>query len=246
MKWVEADFKGRTVWAAVHDAGNLQIEGGRVPIRYSDKPGAKVYRAGQANITRKNEPPVDLDDGVSADASPSKSKRKGASGFGSAGKRTQAQAAAALESAARLLQSFDPRSAVCFTDGACKGNPGPAGSGAVVKLPDGQVLERSSALGVATNNVGELSAIGLALDLLDEASFAETQKAEICTDSKYVFGLLELGWKAKSNQELVATLRDRIAQRKVQLHWVAGHVGITENERADALANEGVEKSMRL
>ena len=245
MMWVEAEFKGKTVWAQVHAEGNLVVEGGRVPIRYSDKAGAKVYRAGQANLTRRPVAPVALPDGISADAAPA-GRRAGGSGFGTAGKRTQAQAAAARESAARLLQSFAPSSAVCFTDGACKGNPGPAGSGAVVKLPDGTVHEQFLALGVATNNVGELAAIGLALDVLDKAGFPTTERAEICTDSKYVFGLLELGWKAKSNADLVADLRDRLADRDVRLHWVAGHVGVPENERADELANQGVAKSLSM
>ncbi len=244
MKWVEADFKGKTVWAQVHDAGNLVVESGRIPIRYSDKSGAKIYRAGQANIKRSNTDPVDLPDGVSADAQPA--RKASSSGFGSAGKRTQAQAVAARESAVRLIEGFDPKAAVAFTDGACKGNPGPAGAGAVVKLPDGTVLERSLALGVATNNVGELSAIGVALDLLDEAGFAQTARVEICTDSKYTYGLLELGWKAKSNTDLVMDLRDRLKRRTVRLHWVAGHVGLAENERADELANEGVQQSMTL
>ena len=242
MKWVEADFKGKTVWAQVHDAGHLVVEAGRIPIRYSDKPGAKIYRAGQANIKRRNTPPIALADGVSADANPS--RKPGSSGFGSAGKRSQAQAAAAKESAVRLIEGFDPKAAVAFTDGACKGNPGPAGAGAVLKLPDGTVLERFEALGVATNNVGELSAIGLALDLLDEADFPFSSRVEICTDSKYTYGLLELGWKAKSNTALVLELRDRLEGRTVRLHWVAGHVGIPENERADELANKGVRESM--
>ena len=244
MKWIEADFKGRSVWAAVHEAGNLVIEAGRIQIRYYDKAGAKVYRAGQANIKRKNGGPVELDAGVKAEGSPARKGNSKGSGFGSAGKRTAAQADAAHAEASRLLSSFDPRAAVCFTDGACKGNPGPAGAGAVVKLPNGTVHEGSMALGLATNNVGELSAIGLALDLLDDAGFPVDGRAEICTDSKYTFGLLELGWKAKSNTELVMGLRDRLVGRNVRLHWVAGHVGIEENERADTLANEGVSASI--
>ena len=83
------------------------------------------------------------------------------------------------------------------------------------------------------------------MELLDEARFSEDARVEICTDSKYVFGLLELGWKAKSNQDLVRRLRNRLRDRRVQLHWVAGHVGIAENERADELANQGVAESMR-
>jgi len=244
MKWIEAEFKGKTVWAQVHEGGNLVVESGRIPIRYSDKSGAKIYRAGQANIKRKNGEPVPLPDGISADANPS--RKPGSSGFGSAGKRTQAQAAAAHDSALRLIEGFDPKAAVAFTDGACKGNPGPAGAGAVVKFPDGSIKERFAALGIATNNVGELSAIGLALDVLDEARFPDASRVEICTDSKYTYGLLELGWKAKSNTELVQELRDRLKKRTVRLHWVAGHVGLSENERADELANQGVQESISM
>lgn len=243
--WVRADFKGKPIWAQVDAAGQVVAEGGRVAIRYSDKQGTKIYRAGASGVTPTNDAPRELPEGKSADASKSGSGKSRGSGFGKAGTRTAAQAVAAKQSADALVAGFRHDAAVCFTDGACKGNPGPAGAGAVVKLPDGTVYERYAALGVATNNVGELSAIGLALDLLDEAHFPEDVQAEICTDSKYTFGLLELGWKAKSNADLVARLRKQLATRKVRLHWVAGHVGIPENERADALANEGVSESLR-
>ena len=166
MPWIETEFKGKRIWAQLNEAGEMVVIGGRVPIRYSDSLGAKIYRAGASRVIRGGGSPIELPEGVSADATPAKARPSRGSGFGSAGTRTVAQAAAAKESAAKLLTSFRPDAAVCFTDGSCKGNPGPAGAGAVVKLPGGQVLERSMALGVATNNVGELAAVGLALDLL--------------------------------------------------------------------------------
>jgi ribonuclease HI len=91
--------------------------------------------------------------------------------------------------------------------------------------------------------VGELSAVGLALDLLDEADVRPDVQVELMTDSKYANGVLALGWKAKANLELVTALRARLKRRPVRIHWVAGHVGIPENERADELANEGVAES---
>ena len=80
-QWVRADFKGKPVWASVDAAGQLVAEGGRVPIRYSDKPGAKVYRAGASRITPSADAPRDLPDGVSADASQA-NRRGRAAGFG--------------------------------------------------------------------------------------------------------------------------------------------------------------------
>ena len=125
------------------------------------------------------------------------------------------------------------------------GNPGPAGAGCVVRLPDGRLLEASRALGMATNNVGELTAIAMALDLLDTHGHPKDVPAHVLTDSQYARGVLVEGWKAKANQELVASTRTRLRQRKAVLHWIAGHVGIPENERADVLANQGVAQSQR-
>jgi ribonuclease HI len=244
MPWVKGQCKGKDVWLEVSASGELVVQGGRVPIRYSDKPGAKVYRAGMSNLTRGDEPARELEAGVSADSVKKKkpSSRKG-SGFGSAGTRSKAQATAAAEAAGALIASFPDDAIVCFTDGACKGNPGPAGAGALVRLPDGQVLERAVALGRGTNNVGELTAIGVAMDLLDEADVPVDAEVHVLTDSKYSNGVLVLGWKAKANRELIAGVKAKLAVRKPQVHWIAGHVGIADNERADALANRGVDGS---
>lgn len=248
MPWVEATFKDGKVWAEVDTEGRLVERGGRVPVRYSPRAGATIYGAGASRVAPKaGSPAVDLPDGVSADEggdSKPKASSRG-SGFGSAGTRTAAQATAAKAHFQGVLDGIAPEAAVCFTDGACKGNPGPCGAGAVVKLPDGRVLESYKALGVGTNNVGELTAIGLALDLLDQAAFPADQPVRMFTDSQYAEGVLVKGWKAKANQEIIAALKPRLKARKLSLGWLAGHVGIAENERADVLANQGVAESSR-
>ena len=193
MPWKKADFKGKTVWAEVDAAGNPKAEGGRQAIRYSDKEGARIYRAGASRVEMKAGDVKELPAGTAADDGGGGAKKRSSSrgsGFGSAGKRSQAQSMAAQAAAHELIQSFSDDVVVCFTDGACQGNPGPAGAGAVVKLPGGEVLERYAALGEATNNVGELTAVELALELIDEADVAADVEVELLTDSKYTFGVL--------------------------------------------------------
>lgn len=248
MSWQRAKFKDQEVWARVSQAGEAVVEGGRVAIRYQARPGAKIYRAAAGRVEVVADAPVEaLDEGTSADeASPAKARASGGGrgtpgGFGKAGTRTAAQAAMAVDAAQSLVREVQGKGVLCFTDGACKGNPGPAGSGAAVWLPSGQRGESSRALGRATNNVAELSAIGLALELLDEAGVAKDAPGAIFTDSAYAHGVLARGWKAKANKELVESIKTGLAQRtQLDLHWIAGHVGIEGNERADELANLGV------
>jgi len=242
VAWVRARFKGKDIWAEVGADGVLLAQGGRTPIRYSDKAGAKVYRAGLSRIEVVDRTPVSLEAGVSADAA--KAKKSRGSGFGSAGTRTAGQAAAAKQDARTRIDALPETTHIVFTDGACQGNPGPAGAGAVVKLADGRVLEDSRALGIATNNVGELTAVDMALDLLEGAGVAKEAEIALFTDSKYTLGVLTQGWKAKANRELILGLRERLASwPNFEIQWVAGHVGLPENERADALAVQGREAS---
>ncbi|MBX2796622.1 MAG: reverse transcriptase-like protein [Myxococcales bacterium] len=248
MKWRKATFKEKAVWAAVTGAGELAAEGGRVPIRYSSREGAKIYRAGASGVALvEGAPAEDLDEGVSADAARG-SARSGSRaggrgrGFGKAGTRSAGQAAAAKAQARQLLADLPEGTVIAFTDGACHGNPGPAGSGAVVQLSEDRTVEACRSLGRATNNVAELTAIGLVLDILDEAEVPADTAVAILSDSDYANGVLTQGWKAKANRELITELRSRLGDRPgVTVHWVAGHAGVDGNERADALATMGAE-----
>ena len=75
------------------------------------------------------------------------------------------------------------------------------------------------------------------MDLLDGAGIAADAHAVLFTDSQYVNGVLTQGWKAKANRELILGIRARLrARSNFEVRWIAGHVGVPENERADALA----------
>ena len=124
---------------------------------------------------------------------------------------------------------------IVYADGACSGNPGPAGLG-VVLLYWKKREEISEYLGTGTNNVAELMAIVRALERAPR-----DRTVIIHSDSAYALGLLGKGWKAKANQDLVERMRKLAKEfRDLRLVKVAGHAGIVENERADELARDAV------
>jgi ribonuclease HI len=139
-----------------------------------------------------------------------------------------------------------------YADGACKGNPGPGGWGAILRYGN-EEKEIFGGEGQTTNNRMELTAVIRALEALKKPSLVE-----VYTDSQYVQkGISEWlrdwkrrGWKTADkkpvkNKELWEELDRLQAQHRVSWHWVRGHAGHPENERADQLANLGVESLSR-
>lgn len=135
-----------------------------------------------------------------------------------------------------------------YTDGACSGNPGPGGWGAILRAG---VHEKEIWGGEphTTNNRMELTAVIKALELLKRPV-----SARVHTDSQYVqkgisewiHGWKRRGWRTASNEpvknaDLWKALDDVVAEHRIEWVWVKGHAGHPENERADALARKGVD-----
>jgi len=122
-----------------------------------------------------------------------------------------------------------------YIDGACKGNPGPAGAAAYIE--NDRVIY--SYVGEATNNIAEFQALNLALSFIQQYNIEEN--CEIFTDSQLVIGLFTLGWKAKGNRELVNKIQNllNIVQENsnITITKVKGHSGNIGNDKADLFAN---------
>ncbi|MDD2900511.1 MAG: ribonuclease HI [Desulfuromonadaceae bacterium] len=134
-----------------------------------------------------------------------------------------------------------------FCDGACSGNPGPGGYGAILRY-GGHVKELSGGAAATTNNRMEMTAAIEALRLLTRPC-----QVSITTDSQYlVKGMTEwiAGWQRKGwrnskkepvlNKDLWESLLNLTKPHTVQWKWVRGHAGHVENERCDQLAREGI------
>ncbi|NHN36012.1 ribonuclease HI [Pseudomaricurvus alcaniphilus] len=141
------------------------------------------------------------------------------------------------------------KSVELFTDGACKGNPGPGGWGALLRYGKAEKTLCGGELNTTNNRMELLAAInGL-------AALKKPCRVILTTDSQYVrkgitqwlHGWKKNGWKTSArkpvkNEDLWRELDQQVSRHEVEWHWVKGHSGHRENEIADALANRGIEQ----
>jgi ribonuclease HI len=213
-------FKDQRVWVRADDGGRPILDAdGRAEMKYRET-DAKSYRPGLGNLL-----PDD--------------------GSGEEPRARAARPAAAAPSQARKASVADMAGAVeIWTDGACSGNPGPMGIGVVV-IDGGKRKEHGEYLGTGTNNIAELVAIERGLSLAAEVTGDRHRPMRVYSDSSYAIGLLDKGWKAKANQELVARIRKLVAQSsRLAFVKVAGHAGVPENERCDELARIAISRGL--
>ena len=137
-----------------------------------------------------------------------------------------------------------------YTDGACSGNPGVGGYGAILEC-DGKILELSEGFSETTNNRMELLSAIVALEKLKFPC-----AVNLCSDSKYlcdsvskgwVYGWQKKGWKKSDgkpalNVDLWERMLAQLAKHAVTVNWVKGHNGHPQNERCDFMAVEAIKK----
>jgi ribonuclease HI len=220
MAWIRRKLKNEIVYVRVDGEGKPSAgSDGRVDIRYKPTAAAKVYRAALRNLQPTDDPkddiPVELPGIDSADIP------------------------ASTGAAADKAPGAPPANPiVIYTDGACTGNPGPAGIGVVI-LDGRERREISEYLGQGTNNIAELTAIERALEAVNP--HGRERPVLVHSDSSYAIGLLSKGWKAKANADLVTRIRG-LARSFGDLRFVKvrGHSGVAENERCDELARTAI------
>jgi ribonuclease HI len=214
-------LRNAEVLARCDESGNLLANGGRVEVRYKPNDG-RAYFAAASNLT-----PPEGEDRIEPDS------------YCGPGETVQKRSKLSKKPSASVHAPESPEGEelLVYADGACSGNPGPAGVG-VVALWGDRRRELSEYIGEATNNIAELTGILRAAELARELG----RPLRLYTDSTYSIGVLTKGWKAKANKELIAAVRSALgAQPDAKLFHVRGHQGVLLNEHADELAVRAVQ-----
>jgi ribonuclease HI len=216
-------FKDQRVWVLADDSGRPVLDrDGRAEMKYREN-DAKSYRPGLGNLLP--------DDGSGEEPGPPR--------------RAAAKPKPDARPESHKIPATGGTAIEVWTDGACSGNPGPMGIGVVV-LDGGTRRELGEYLGTGTNNIAELVAIERGLALAAEIAGGDRARPmRVYSDSSYAIGLLDKGWKAKANQDLVARIRKAVAgHTRLTFVKVSGHAGVPENERCDLLARTAISRGL--
>jgi len=211
--WKRMSFKGNKVWVAFTPDGIVLEKNNKVLIKYNLNQDYEYW------IKKESLEPLDK-------AVPAGEKKA----------KTPVGKSALLN----ILEKLPDDCIHIYTDGASSGNPGPAGIGALLIYHENR-KEISQNIGVATNNVAELSAIKVAISHLKRQDLP----VRIFSDSTYAIGVLTQNWKPQANKALVSEIK-ALTQKFKNLEFikVKGHAGIKENEVADFLATSAIKKGL--
>lgn len=224
INWKRMQFKKNKVWLAINRDQKPVVKNGKVLIK---------YQLGQDYEYWVNPKNIKSIDSVDIETKKSKSKKSAEN----APKRRNAKLKPKTES----RDSSEYKDCICiYTDGASSGNPGPSGIGVVLRFGKHE-KEISKYIGIATNNIAELEAIRTGLLAIKNTEIP----VRIFTDSRYAYGVLTLGWKARKNQKLIKSIKNILLIFKDRkIIKIKGHAGHEENERADFLATSAIRKTI--
>ena len=223
INWKRMQFKKNKVWVATDRNQRPVVKDGRVLIKYQLGQDYEYW------VNQQNIKPIN--------SIQSETKRSG-------GKKSAEKSQKKLENRpktkGKLADSIKYKDYICiYTDGASSGNPGPSGIGIVLRFGKLE-KEISKYIGIATNNIAELEAIRTGLLAIKSTKLP----VRIFTDSRYAYGVLTLGWKARKNQDIIKSIKNTLLKfNDLKFIKVKGHAGHEGNERADFLATSAIKKA---
>ena len=216
-------FKKNKVWLATDQDQKPITKNGKVLIRYQLDQDYEYW------VLSKNIKPVD-----------SLQRKEKTEKEEKSTKISSKQKAQKTKSDTKFLVETSCDNAInIYTDGASSGNPGPSGIGVVLRFGKHE-REISRYIGNTTNNMAELEAIRSGLMAVKDTNLP----VRIFTDSRYAYGVLTQGWKAKKNQDIIESIRKTLPKfSDLKFIKVKAHAGIEGNERADFLATSAIKKA---
>jgi ribonuclease HI len=223
INWKRMVFKKNKVWLAIDQDQKPITKNGKVLIRYQLDQDYEYW------VLSKNIKPVDS---LQREGKIEKIKKSTETSSKQKTTKTTPETEFAVETRCDDAVHI-------YTDGASAGNPGPSGIGVVLRFGKHE-KEISRYIGDTTNNVAELEAIRSGLMAVKNTNLP----VRVFTDSKYAYGVLTLGWKAKKNQNIIESIKKILSKfNNLKFIKVSGHVGIEGNERADFLATSAIKKA---